>query len=162
MLKLNDTTAASSANSLLNNTAPSSTVFTVGSVKESNRSEPLIAYCFTSIEGYSKFGSYLGNSSTDGPFVYLGFRPAFVMIKRSDSTGSWAIYDGVRDSANVVDILLRADSSDAETNPATTSLIDFTSNGFKYRGTATAQNASGGKYIYMAFAENPTKFALAR
>jgi hypothetical protein len=124
-----------------------------------------IAYAFHSVEGYSKFGSYTGNGSSDGPFVYTGFKPAFVMIKRTDSTDSWGMFDGERDIDNAVDALLRAEGSNAEasmTSLVSNPFADFLSNGFKIRNTSTIDNTSGGTYIYMAFAETDFKFSNAR
>ena len=113
-----------------------------------------IAYCFHSVKGYSKMGSYTGNGSTDGTFVYTGFKPAFVMVKRTNVASSWVILDNKRDAYNVADAYLLADSSGAE-NTASTLQADFLSNGFKQRGTGVATNSSGDNYIYMCFAENP-------
>ena len=119
-----------------------------------------ISYCFHSVDGFSKFGTYTGNGSTDGPFVYTGFRPAFVMFKRTDATGNWAMLDSYRNAYNIVDERLFADLSDAASTLF--GVCDFTSNGFKFRTNAGSTNASGGTYIYMAFAENPFKTARAR
>jgi len=118
-----------------------------------------VAYCWAEIAGFSAFGSYTGNGSTDGTFVYTGFRPKFVMIKRRDTTSGWNIYDSSRNTYNVVDLRLLPNTSDAE---ATVTTFDFLSNGFKLRTSDADRNASGGTYIYMAFAENPFKNALAR
>ena len=118
----------------------------------------LVAYCFAPILGYSAFGSYTGNGSTDGPFVYTGMRPAYIMVKRTDSTSDWYIWDTKRDTYNVVGNTLEANTSDVE---ASATSIDDLSNGFKCR-SATVVNASGGTYIYMAFAESPFKYSLAR
>ena len=116
----------------------------------------MIAYCFAAIKGYSKFGSYTGNGSTDGTFVYTGFMPKFIMIKRTDSADNpWAIYDTVRDTNNPNTFLLRANTSNAEADDSGYSDHDHLSNGFKLRQTWSGINASGGTYIYMAFAENP-------
>jgi hypothetical protein len=159
-LSLNLTNAATTDASIWNNTAPTSTVFSVGadaSVNESAKSS--VAYCFSEVAGYSKFGSYTGNNSTDGPFVFTGFRPRYVMIKRTDSTSSWAIFDTSRNTFNVTDNNLFANLSDAE---STFTVLDILSNGFKIRTTLAGSNASGGTYIYMAFAENPFKYSLAR
>ena len=122
----------------------------------------MIAYCFHSVEGFSKFGSYVGNGSTDGPFVYTGFRPAFVMVKRTDGANEWAMYDSERIGYNEKNYKLRANTSESEYSTTTYYEMDILSNGFKIRTTDTATNASGGTYIYMAFAEMPTKFSLAR
>mgnify|MGYP006270640773 CR=1 FL=1 len=127
--------------------------------------QKLIFYCWAEIEGFSKFGSYVGNSSTDGVFVYTGFRPALVIIKRTDTTDSWAIFDSSRDSANPVERLLRAESSNAEATM--TSLVsypfgDLLSNGFKIRNTSTIDNTSGGSYIFAAFAESAFSYSNAK
>ena len=118
-----------------------------------------VAYCFAEVAGYSKFGSYTGNGSTDGPFVFTGFRPAFVMIKRSSSTGDWFIYNNKTSTYNVVAPYLVANSSGAE---GTYTTLDFLSNGFKLRVSDAEVNGNGSTLIYMAFAENPFKHSLAR
>jgi hypothetical protein len=121
-----------------------------------------VAYCFAPVAGYSAFGSYTGNgNSTDGPFVYLGFRPLYLMVKRTDSTGNWFILDGVREPNNYVSRQLVADDSGAESGPDAYN-TDFTANGFKLRNSVAGFNASGGTFVYMAFAENPFRNALAR
>jgi hypothetical protein len=118
-----------------------------------------VAYLFAPVTGYSAFGSYTGNGSTDGPFVYTGFLPRWVMIKRSDSTSAWLIIDTSRQSYNVQGPYLTANTSDAETTGTT--VLDVLSNGFKSRSSSTL-NANGGTYIYAAFAENPFNIARAR
>ena len=120
-----------------------------------------IAYCFHSVEGFSKFGSYTGNGSTDGPFVYTGFRPAFVLFKSASSTNGWFLMDTTRDTSNLTQIFLRPNASDAE-GTAANSVADYLSNGFKLRGVGGDVNGSGNTYIYMAFAENPFKYSNAR
>jgi hypothetical protein len=155
-LNLNQTNASGTASTVWQNTTPTSSVFSVGtsgSVNESGKNQ--LAYCFAEIEGYSKFGSYTGNGSTDGPFVYTGFKPAFVIIKRTDTTNNWLMYDNKRDPDNLVGGILFPNLSDAESIETTNNILDFTSNGFKLRSSSVATNASGGTYIYMAFAENP-------
>jgi len=143
-----------------NNTTPTSTVFTLGNSTETNASAgTFVAYCFAPIAGYSAFGSYVGNGSTDGTFVFTGFRPACIILKVSDGTASWLIHDNKRNVNNVVDKKLFPNLSDAE---ATADVADFLSNGFKLRGTNTQFNGNGYNYIYMAFAENPFKYSLAR
>ena len=148
---------ASAVGNFFNDTNPSSTVFNVvndGGVNASGGS--YIAYCFAQVKGYSKFGSYTGNGSTDGTFVYTGFMPKFIMIKKTDSAGNpWAIYDTVRDTNNPNTFLLRANASNADADDSGYSDHDHLSNGFKLRQTWSGINASGGTYIYMAFAENP-------
>jgi hypothetical protein len=153
-LKLNDTTATSSG--YWNSTAPTSSVFSyVG-----NGTGSMVAYCWTPIAGFSAFGSYTSNNSTDGPFIYTGFRPKFVLIKAYSNAGeSWNIFDSARGLYNVNTAVLFADSSSAE---LTNSSIDFLSNGFKLRSATGGVNYSSYSYIYAAFAENPFKNALAR
>jgi len=114
-----------------------------------------IAYCFTDVEGYSKFGSYDGNGSTDGTFVYCGFKPAWLMIKRYDAlTNNWFIVDSVRDENNVVENKLEADTAVAESS-ITDNELDILSNGFKLRRTTNGTNGSGASYIFAAFASHP-------
>ena len=135
------------------NTAPTNSVFTVSSSNVTNRSgSAMLAYCWHSVDGYSKFGRYTGNGSTDGPFVYTGFKPAFIMVKRTDTASSWAITDTTRDPFNPTDKGLIPNLTSAEGTGYT---LDHNSNGFKLRLSGTAYNASGGTYIYMAFAEHP-------
>jgi hypothetical protein len=111
-----------------------------------------IFYCFAEKKGYSKFGSYTGNGNADGTFVYTGFRPAFVIVKRTDVADNWFLLDNKRNTFNPEDKYLLPDTSGAET---TYTFFDFLSNGFKIRSTGGGHNASGGSYIYMAFAEHP-------
>ena len=113
-----------------------------------------IAYCFAEVKGYSKFSSYTGNGSTDGTFVYTGFKPAFVLIKSSSTAENWHIFDDVRNTFNPADKDLRPNLANAETT-SSVSNIDFLSNGFKLRNSDADYNGSGTTYIYMAFAENP-------
>jgi hypothetical protein len=133
--------------------AVSSTTFTAAA--NMNESADYIAYCFADVEGFSAFGSYTGNGSTDGPFVTTGAKPSWLMIKRaSGGTGNWDMFDNQRDPINVVDAVLDADANSAEATYSTIK-IDFLGNGFKVRGTQTNINGSGSTYIYMAFAEHP-------
>lgn len=155
-LYLDSTSAAVSG--VWNNTSPTSSVFTIGGNAVYDSGD-YIAYCFAEVEGYSKFGSYTGNGSADGPFVYTGFRPAFVIVKHSSGTSSWAMFDDKRNTYNVVDNNLFANLSDAE---STFTVLDMLSNGFKIRTTLAGSNTSGSTYIYMAFAANPFKYANAR
>ena len=153
-LVLNKTTAGATSSSFMNNTAPTSSVFTVGDPSWWG-ANPYIAYCFSEKQGYSKFSSYVGNGSSSGTFCYTGMKPAFVMIKKTDSAGNyWHIYDNKRSTSgsNVVDDVLYPNRSDAEYSEAR---LDFVSNGIKFKSGNTDINASGGTYIYMAFAENP-------
>jgi len=153
-LVLNATDATTDSNEVWNDTAPSSTVFTVGNRNSTNQNTAtFVAYCFAEKTGFSKFGSYEGNGSTDGPFVYTGFKPAFVMIKVTNGTDNWFIFDNRRSTSggNVVDDYLYPNLSNAEGG---TDILDFLSNGFKLRTTDGGQNGSS-NYIYMAFAESP-------
>jgi hypothetical protein len=159
-------TAANNANIVYwNNTEPTSSVFSLGTANNTNQSgDSHVAYCFTDIDGFSKAGSYIGNGSSDGPFIYTGFRPSWVMIKNTNSTGGsgqhWQIADNKRDTYNLVDTNLLAENVAAEGH--TWSAKDFLSNGFKIRGNNYALNYSGDTYIYLAFAEQPFKYANAR
>ena len=159
-IRLNLTNAWATTAILWNNTAPTSSVFSIGTYDYVNFSgSDYIAYCFSSVEGYSKIGSYTGNGSTDGTFIYTGFRPSWVLIKRSDNVGNWWIHDAQRNTFNVVDNYLFADTAAAE---ASFDNLDFLSNGFKLRLATFQPNTSGGTFLYMAFAETPFKYANAR
>ena len=145
-----------------NDTAASNTLFTIESHSTCNtNTDDYIAYCFHSVEGYSKVSKYTGNGDADGTFVYTGFRPAYVMIKRTDDTSHWQIHDTDRDTYNVMGYQLHANANDADAS-ASAYYIDGLSNGFKLRMTHAGQNASGGDYIYLAFAETPFKYSNAR
>jgi hypothetical protein len=151
-------TTATQALTYWNSTTPSSTVFTLGSNLIVNKSsDTFVAYCFAPVAGYSAFGSYTGNGSADGVFIYTGFKPRFILVKISSTTSSWLILDSARNTYNVVENRLFPDGSYAED---TSGRCDFVSNGFKWRGTNLGNTAD--TYIYMAFAENPFKYANAR
>jgi len=151
-----DVTNAENTSTAWNNTTPTSSVFSIGTLGNVNTSSNnYIAYCFAEKKGFSKFGSYTGNGNADGTFVYTGFKPAFYMIKRTDSTGSWIIKDNKRPGYNVNGSYLVANDSLAESTGSGNVASDELSNGFKIRGTSSSLNTSGGTYIYMAFAENP-------
>jgi hypothetical protein len=156
MFRLNTTSAEHGDLNFWNDTAPTSSVFTVRSNSEVNASgQTYIAYIFTEIEGYSKFGIYTGNgSSSDGTFVHTGFKPSWVIIKTNNATDHWTIFDTKRSPINENDTRLHPDLSDAEYSGDGYGL-DMLSNGFKQRSNAGAFNGSGRTYIYMAFAENP-------
>ena len=164
MFRLNLTSASATASNVWNNTAPTSSVFSLGSGGHLNGSNDTeIAYCFHSVDGYSKVGSYTGNGSADGTFVHCGFRPKFVLFKNATTAGnSWLIFDSVRNPTNDQFLELKPDSSAAESPAGSWAYFDFLSNGFKSRTTSTALNASGGTIVYMAFAENPFKHTNAR
>ena len=152
--EFNTTNLAENTGSVMwNSTATTSSVFSIGTTGSVNQSSaPIIAYCFAEKQGFSKFGSYTGNGNADGTFVYTGFKPAFVIVKRTDATQGWYILDNKRNTFNPEDKYLETNDADAE---ATFTFCDFLSNGFKARTTGTGFNASGGSYIYMAFAEAP-------
>ena len=134
---------------------PTSTLLNLTASNDVNgSSDNMIAYCFAEKKGFSKFGSYTGNGNADGTFVYTGFKPAWVMMKRTDTTNDWFIYDNTRNPFNETNLRISANSNSAESTQ-TTNQIDILSNGFKCRGNAGATNTSGGTYIYITFAENP-------
>jgi hypothetical protein len=164
VIELNSTSATYSSPTVWNSTAPTSSLFSVGTSSATNgNTNTYVAYCFSEVAGYSRFGSYTGNGSADGPFVFCGFRPRFVMIKRTDSSSNWWMIDTSRAPINQMANVLLADSSGAEFSSGTGwPGIDYLSNGFKLRGTANGINASGGTWIFMAFAEHPFKLSLAR
>jgi hypothetical protein len=142
-------------------TAPTSSVFTPGN-GDSASGQTMVAYCFAPIAGYSAFGSYTGNGSTDGPFVYTGFRPRWVLVKvSSGTTASWILHDAARSPSNVSSIHLRPNSSSGN-DTGTGEYMDILSNGFKLRGSGGNVNLNAGTYIYAAFAEAPLKYANAR
>jgi hypothetical protein len=142
---------------------PSSTLLSLGASSIFNDSAAMVAYCFAAVPGFSAFGSYTGNGSADGPFVYLGFRPAFVLTKRSDSTSNWILTDRLRQNPyNSITAAGLLYPNLTNTESGTGDWMDFVSNGFKLRGIFTDANASGGTFIYAAFAEIPFQFANAR
>jgi hypothetical protein len=144
---------------------PSSTTFGIkgGGWANNSNGVAMIAYCFAPVAGYSSFGSYTGNGSADGPFVYTGFRPRWVMTKASSSTGLWNLHDTTRSNSNPTSKLLWADSSSNEVDYAGGDFtIDCLSNGFKARAATASLNSSGVTYIYYAVAENPFQYARAR
>jgi hypothetical protein len=153
-LALNTTGATIDQVTMWNDTAPTSSVFTTGaSLYTGSNSNDYIAYCFAEVEGFSKFGSYVGNGSANGPFVYTGFKPAFILVKCSSAVSSWQILDASRDTYNPAAAKLYPDLTDAE---ASATQMDFVSNGFKIRiGGGSHPNVSAATYIYAAFAEHP-------
>ena len=156
-LRLDSTAATSDNLGEWNDTAPTSTVFTIGNSGRTNdNGVTYIAYCFAEKKGYSKFGSYTGNGNADGTFIYCGFKPAWIIIKESSHAGNgWHIRDIKRSPINVVDDSLYANANNTETTNNSALNTDFLSNGFKLRNTDTNDNASGRTYIFMAFAEEP-------
>jgi len=157
-IQLNTTDAVGSLSIIWNGTTPTSTVFSLGSAYAGLGT--MVAYCWSEIAGFSNFGSYTGNGSSDGPFVYTGFRPKFILRKWTDGSNQWVLFDTSRDTYNVSSKGLYPNASNAE--ETLYNLTDILSNGFKMRTTDNSVNGSGGTYIYMAFAENPFKNALAR
>ena len=152
-LRLDTNIAAVDESGRWNDTAPTSSVITLGTNNEVNGDgRTYIAWVFTSIKGYSKFGSYKGNYNADGPFIYTGFKPAFVMVKEADNANDWDLRDSARDPYNHVDTWLRPNTTDAEGD---SDAWDFLSNGFKIRQASNRTNRSDGTLIYAAFAENP-------
>ena len=164
ILEMNATDGAQTSSTYWNNTSPTSTLITVGSNGDINASsETYASYCFSAISGYSAFISYTGNGSGDGPFVYCGFRPRWLIIKRYDASGDpWWLVDSTRSPYNQTTLALRPSASNAEDNSGNAN-FDFLSNGFKAR-TSGGQNGneSGATYIVAAFAENPFTLARAR
>jgi hypothetical protein len=153
ILTLNTTDATADNANAYNDTAPTSSVFTVHTKNEVNTdARTYVHYVWTPIQGFSKFGSYEGNGNADGTFVYTGFKPALVITKPIDQTGNWNINDSTRSPDNVVDERIKINSSAAETD---SDAIDFLSNGFKIRTSGTSYNQNANTYIYMAFAEQP-------
>ena len=151
---LNNTSAAGNSTAW-NSTTPTSTVFSVtgGAGDGVNASGDYIAYCFSNVKGFSKMGSYVGNGNADGPFIYTGFKPAWIMIKSATTAESWMLFDNKRLGFNPDNDYLLANAVDVE--PADEEVLDIVSNGFKPRVTAGTLNTSGQTYIYMAFAEEP-------
>ena len=161
-INLESTDGQSQQTNVWNSTAPSSSVFSIGTSSSVNTSSgTYIAYCFSEVAGYSKFGKYTGTGSTDGAFAYTGFRPAWVLIKSTSGSTHWVMKDTTRDTYNVANKTLLANSSTSEDTSGSFS-IDFLSNGFKCRASGTHVNASGTTYIYLAFAESPFKNNRAR
>ena len=151
-LILNDTSASSSSSTnFQNGLDPNNSVFYVGA-NATNKNTPMIAYCFTDVQGYSKIGSYTGNANADGTFVYTGFKPAWLMVKNTATTSSWEVWDAKRNTFNPTAKSIFPDGAGAEYDY--TNRVDLLSNGFKLR-TTSSPNGSGNTHIYMAFAEAP-------
>ena len=159
-LPFNFNYAPGTSSAVWNNTAPTSSDFTVGTDTWVNENGATYeALLFTDVPGFSKFGAYTGNGTTDGPFVSLGFRPRWIMIRRTDTTGDWTVIDTARNPYNLAGIETYLELVN---NEAAGNNVDLMSNGFKLRNTNAWVNASGGTYVYMAFAETPFKYANAR
>ena len=150
---LNLTNAVQTGRSEWQSTTPTSSVFSLdGSSQVNGSGRTYVAYCFAEKKGFSKFGSYVGNGSTDGSFIYTGMKPAFIMIKRTDAVGDWGIFDNKREGYNDETNRLKPNASDAEEDD---NFMDVLSNGFKLKLTSSSINASGGTFIYLAFAQDP-------
>jgi hypothetical protein len=160
-LLLNSTAATADLDTVWNDTAPTASVFSVGtSALVNTNNDTYIAYLFSEVEGFSKFGSYTGNGSSDGPFVWCGFRPRWVLIKTTNQVDvGWIQHDSARNTSNLSASRLRPNTSDAQTSD---NGIDILSNGFKMRSADGSTNASGSTFIFAAFAESPFKYARAR
>jgi hypothetical protein len=167
-LILNATDAQGTSSGAWNNTSPTSTTFSIGTFTGANSTGGNICYAFAPVSGYSSFGSYVGNgSSSDGPFVYTGFRPKWLLVKETTNSNNWFLLDATRSPYNYVgDTLwpnLSNQENDTSINPNTTyNNFDFLSNGFKPRSVYSGTNRSAGTYIYAAFAESPFQYARAR
>ena len=152
-LILNSSAAKAADAGRFNNTAPTNTVITVGSnVQVNNTGRGFVAYAWHSVPGYSAFGSYKGNGNVDGPFVYLGFKPAFLLVKNTAGSSNWMIFDSETGPANPLLTHLDPDQTSAEIS---SNELDFLSNGVKFRKGTAGSNAASKTYIYAAFAENP-------
>ena len=158
-LTLNNTHGAVSDTGMWSNTAPTSSVFSLSNGGNTVATNPntitMMAWCFHSVKGYSKIGSYSGNGSTDGPFIYTGFKPSFYLWKRTNGASNWFIVDNKRDAFNETDAGLFPDSNAAESIGNGYNGVDFLSNGIKVRQANSDINNSSGTYLFMAFAENP-------
>mgnify|MGYP003133951597 CR=1 FL=1 len=158
-LHLHETAARGQNNNRFGNVTPTASVFTLGNEDQVNSSsKSYVAYCFAEKKGFSKFGSYIGNGNANGPFIYCGFKPAFFLLKRVNSTASWVIVDNQRSNplSNPQDRLLFPNTTAAEDGSGETYFFDFLADGVKIRTTSGSYgNASGDTYIYMAFAEQP-------
>ena len=154
-MRMETTGTLGSGAAFWNDTAPTSTVFSVGNGTGTNYNGAMIAYCFAEKQGFSKMGSYIGNGNANGTFIYTGFKPAYVMTKCTSDSSNWEIKDNKRSPFNNVDDYLKANASSAEDTGVASHAMDFLSNGFKQRGNNDEVNGNGRTYIYWAFAENP-------
>jgi len=165
---LNSSAGFASASTMWNNTAPTSSVFSVGTNSETNGNTfSFVGYLWSEIEGFSKFGSYTGNGSTDGPFVWCGFRPRYILFKNATSAGNnWLTFDTARDPYNLTQNKVAANAANSENDSAISGVsennLDILSNGFKLRTSNAQNNGSGSTIIFAAFAENPFKYSRAR
>jgi hypothetical protein len=162
-LNLNLANAAATSSLPWNNTAPTSSVFSIGTSDNINRNtDSIVMYCFAEVEGYSKFGSYTGNGNANGTCIYTGFKPKMVIIKTTSASFDWVILDTERNPYNLVHDVLYPSLANAEADATTYASFDAVANGFKLRNAHQYTNYNGYNYIYMAFAENPFKNSTAR
>lgn len=152
---LNEATAKYTSSSSWGNTSPTATVFTASI----NHSNPSVAYCFHSVDGFSKVGEYKGNGNADGVFIYTGFRPAYTLIRRTDTGNDWMMGDNKTSPYNQTNYMLRPNLGNIQQSGNN---VDYLSNGFKIRVSGNAFNNSSGTYSYIAFAESPFKTSNAR
>ena len=153
-MRLNETGAAATGSAYFNNTEPTSSVFTIGNNDVVNKSgDKYVTYCFAEKKGYSKFGSYAANENVDGTFIYLGFKPAFIILKQTNLARDWHMFDNKRSPFNAVGKYLRPNQSGAEDSGE--EYVDFLSNGYKIKNTGNRFNDAGGTYIFMAFSSEP-------
>jgi len=160
MIIVNSTATYNTTGTTLMNVAATSSVFSVSTDWSVNGNYPFVAWCWAEKQGYSKFGKYVGNGNADGPFVYTGFKPAFVLVKNASATESWVVYDTARNTFNLTNLKLSPNTNDGENNNSgiggtAYNNIDILSNGFKCKSNNAATNGNGNTIIYMAFAENP-------
>jgi hypothetical protein len=159
-INLDQTNAVQTSPSPWNGTLATSSVFSIGTWDSVNgNGAGMVAYCFAAVKGYSAFGSYTGNGSTDGPFIFTGCRPRWLLLKNASGAVDWILYDTSRSTYNVTNLVLQPSQSAAEVSAVN---VDVLSNGFKIRTTDQAANNSGQTYIYAAFAENPFNYSRAR
>ena len=151
-VQLNNDAVVTTGTSVWNSTSPTSTVFSIGNGNPNSSNVTYVAYCFAEVEGYSKISEFVGNGSTDGSFVYCGFKPSWILLRRYEASRNWYLYDATRDTVNVVGTVLHPDLTSAE---STADALDIVSNGFKMRTTNTSTNGSGDKIMFIAFASNP-------
>jgi len=154
-LKLNSTDPTEDDDSTWNDTAPTSSVFSLGGSTSTNGDgTAYIAYLFAEKKGYSKFGTYKGNGNVSGPMIVTGFSVGWIMIKKTDGSENWKIWDNKRPGFNDLNFQMNVNNNEAESN-SSNNRLDLLSNGFKMRGSGDTFNSSGGNYIYMAFADQP-------
>ena len=151
-VQLNTDAVVTTGTSVWNSTSPTSTVFTIGNGNPNSSSVTYVAYCFAEVEGYSKISEFTGSGYADGSFVYCGFKPSWILLRRYEASRNWYLYDAARDTYNTVGNVLYPDLPNAESS---SDALDIVSNGFKMRTTNTSTNGSNDKILFVAFAEHP-------